>query len=138
MEAKVYYHEIIDYVQDNYHQTIKIDNKTSKSLSVIYTVKAFVVLSKKMTLDINIDAVTTTSVTISYGGSIGVGAIVTAALAVLKAKMPEFDAAIHHKEGNALIVELDKFEKLKSIFQFLELENLSFTADYIILSLRLK
>jgi len=63
-------------------------------------------------LTIKVESLIGTDLTVSYGGPIGTGLLITGALAFLSSRMPNYDKAIETAESNRILVHLCEFNQL--------------------------
>jgi tetrahydromethanopterin S-methyltransferase subunit G len=133
MKIELPYTELSEYVQTHFNQEISIAYIDSKIVDV-KTKVTFVPVK----LTIKVESLIGTDLTVSYGGPIGTGLLITGALAFLSSRMPNYDKAIETAESNRILVHLREFDQLSSVLEKVELVDLQFSASSIIVQLKLK
>jgi tetrahydromethanopterin S-methyltransferase subunit G len=133
MKIELSYTELSEYVLTHFNQEISIAYIDSK----IVDVKAKVTFVP-VKLTIKVESLIGTDLTVSYGGPIGTGLLITGALAFLSSRMPNYDKAIETAESNRILVHLCEFNQLSSVLEKVELVDLQFSASSIIVQLKLK
>lgn len=133
MKIELPYTELSEYIQTHFNQEISVAYIDSKTVNV--KAKATFVPVK---LSIRVESLLGTDLTLSYGGPIGTGLLITGAIAFLNLRMLHDEQAIEKIGSNQIIIHLGDFDQLSSALEKLELVDLQFSASSIIVQLKLK
>lgn len=137
MEIKISFAEIGSYVKEHYGKTVTVSHKSARELRVGYGKSA---LLKLMSVGVNIgiDKVESSAVTVSHGGGLGVDVVVAGALTYLRNKMPEISNGITPLKDNHIRVDFSAIDRTKPVFEAIALRDVKVLEDAILVTLRLK
>lgn len=137
MVVNITFKELSEYVAHSYGQQIGFKQVSDKTLCVTMSKKVMFV-PINIDLNLTIEGVLPDAVVLAYDGGIGVDMIITGALTVLKARVPQFEQAVICAESHRLKICLSKIEQTKSIVEALAIDDIMVNPDGLSLTAHLK
>lgn len=137
MNISLTFTELSGYVKSRYGKELTFSKASEKTLRISYVQK---ILFKdiRIPVDLAIEDVRPDTIAIRYDGGFGIDMIITGAIAFLKAKLPEFEAALQTSEGHRLNIQLSKIEQTKKAMEILCLKDILIHPDKLEIILNLK
>lgn len=137
MNISLTFTELSDYVKSRYGKELTFSKAEENTLRISYVQK---ILFKdiRIPVDLAIEDVRPDAIAIRYDGGFGIDMIITGAIAFLKAKLPEFEAALQTSEGHRLSIQLSKIEQTKKAMEILCLKDILIHPDKLEIILNLK
>ena len=134
MEIKLSFEELKAYVQEHYGQTLVFSKAGENTLCVAYS-KRVLIKTVQVPVNITIEEVTPTTVTVSYDGKVlGLALIIGGALKAAKSLMPELTEAISTGEGHRITIDLGRLKQTMSLVKAVALRAIHIHDDSIVIS----
>ncbi len=132
MKVSVAFTEIQDYLLSHFHKSVKlgyVDGSTVE-ISVLVKVLGF---TKQIGIQLSVRKIEGTDLFLAYNGKMGIDLLVGPALAFVKRLVPEKTDFVQALSDNAIKIALGDIDKLEKVFEKVELKNIMFAPDGIIL-----
>lgn len=126
MKLILNYSELRDYITDHYHVNASFARIHDDEICVSFVQKMFI-KTIQINLNLHVEEICNDSITLSYDNGIGIDMIISGVLLFLKKKFPEYDNLISAIKSNMICIHLKNIEKLQSILETVELNNIRFT-----------
>ena len=135
MKLLLTYPELQTYINDHYGKQIETAYVSDNTICVSYILK-ILFIKKTISIDISIDKVDGTDIYLSHRGGIGIDLIVKGALKFLKQTLN--NQSIEIVDSEKIIIHLNQIETLNKILEIMELKNICFDIQHIIIEAKLK
>ena len=122
MNIQIPYNELSGFVRDRFNQDLVMACVDERTISVGKEIRV-AMLRKLVSVNLTVKQVSDNDVTLVYNGGMGLDLLVKAALKYFKEKMGGF---VEEREGNTLVVHLQKIDQLKDALKTVSLRGLVF------------
>lgn len=136
MDINVSFSEIHNYIEKHYGQDVKLSKESCDTVRVVASKKMLINVS--VPVNIKIERVTPSSVTICYDAFMGVDYIISGILSYVLGKYPEIASGVLKEKDNRVSVNLALIEKAESIIEKLDLKSISVEDDGLRMIVKLK
>lgn len=137
MTLNIPFAELSEYINKHYGKTVAFARVGYKALCISYEQH---IVFKTITIPINIsiEDVTPTSVTVKYDGGFGIDMIISGVLSIIKAKLPELRDVIVADNEHLIRIELGNMSNTQAIFETLILNDIVIVNDGVSVTANLK
>ena len=125
MKLSISYSELQDYVASHFHKTVNLGFVDEATVSVSVPIKVFG-FTKSVSINIIVKKIEGTDLFLSYDGKMGIDLLVSPAISYAKKLVPEKADWVELMPGNILKLHLGDIDKMKKVFEKLELNNIFF------------
>ena len=122
MNIQIPYNELSGFVRDRFNQDLVMACVDERTISVGKEIRV-AMLRKLVSVNLTVKQVSDNDVTLVYNGGMGLDLLVKAALKYFKEKM---GGLVEEREGNTLVVHLQKIDQLKDALKAVSLRGLAF------------
>ena len=122
MNIQLPYNELSGFVRDRFNQDLVMACVDERTISVGKEIRV-AMLRKLVSVNLTVKQVSDNDVTLVYNGGMGLDLLVKAALKYFKEKM---GGLVEEREGNTLVVHLQKIDQLKDALKAVSLRGLAF------------
>lgn len=131
MKISITYAELQDYVASHFHKTINLGyvDETMVSVSVPIKVLGF---TKSISINLIVKKIEGTDLFLSYDGKMGIDMLVSPAISYAKKLVPEKAGWVEQMPGNIVKLRLGDIDKLQKVFEKVELNNILFEQENIV------
>lgn len=136
MDINVSFTEIHNYIEKHYGQDVKLSKESCDTVRVVASKKMLINVS--VPVNIKIERVTPSSVTIYYDAFMGVDYIISGVLSYVLGKYPEIASGVLKEKDNRVSVNLALIEKAEFIIEKLDLKSISVEDDGLRMIVKLK
>ena len=131
MKLAITYSELQDYVANHFHKTVNLGYVDGATVSVSVPIKVFG-FTKSVSINIIVKNIEGTDLFLSYDGKMGIDLLVSPAISYAKKLVPEKADWVEQMPGNILKLRLGDIDKMKKVFEKLELNNIFFEQGNIV------
>ena len=131
MKLSISYSELQDYVASHFHKTVNLGFVDEATVSVSVPIKVFG-FTKSVSINITVKKIEGTDLFLSYDGKMGIDLLVSPAISYAKKLVPEKADWVEQMPGNILKLRLGDIDKMKKVFEKLELNNIFFEQENIV------
>ena len=131
MKLAITYSEPQDYVASHFHKTVNLGFVDEATVSVSVPIKVFG-FTKSVSINIIVKKIEGTDLFLSYDGKMGIDLLVSPAISYAKKLVPEKADWVEQMPGNILKLRLGDIDKMKKVFEKLELNNIFFEQENIV------
>lgn len=131
MKLAITYSEPQDYVASHFHKTVNLGFVDEATVSVSVPIKVFG-FTKSVSINITVKKIEGTDLFLSYDGKMGIDLLVSPAISYAKKLVPEKADWVEQMPGNILKLRLGDIDKMKKVFEKLELNNIFFEQENIV------
>ena len=131
MKLAITYAELQDYVASHFHKTVNLGFVDEATVSVSVPIKVFG-FTKSVSINITVKKIEGTDLFLSYDGKMGIDLLVSPAISYAKKLVPEKADWVEQMPGNILKLRLGDIDKMKKVFEKLELNNIFFEQENIV------
>lgn len=137
MTLNISFAELSEYINKHYGKKVAFARVGYKALCVSYEQH---IVFKTITIPINIsiEDVTPTSVTVKYDGGFGIDMIICGVLSFIKAKLPELQDVIVAGNEHLIRIELGNISNTQALFETLILNDIVIVNDGVAVTANLK
>ena len=126
MKATVSYQELQKLVTEQTQQPISFEFVDQKTLKVLYELNLGIT-KRKIGADVKILEVLGTDLRAQYSAGFGMDGLVGIALNMVKDKIPA--GLLEEQADHVLLVHLDKIDKLKPVFERIDVKDINMLAE---------
>lgn len=126
MKATVSYQELQKLVTEQTQQPISFEFVDQKTLKVLYELNLGIT-KRKIGADVKILEVLGTDLRAQYSAGFGMDGLVGIALNMVKDKIPA--GLLEEQANHVLLVHLDKIDKLKPVFERINVKDINMLAE---------
>lgn len=131
MKLAITYSEPQDYVASHFHKTVNLGFVDEATVSVSVPIKVFG-FTKSVSINIIVKKIEGTDLFLSYDGKMGIDLLVSPAISYAKKLVPEKADWVELMPGNIVRLHLGDIDKMKKVFEKLELNNIFFEQGNIV------
>ena len=131
MKIAITYAELQDYVASHFKKTVNLGyvDETTVSVSVPIKVLGF---TKSISINLIVKKIEGTDLFLSYDGKMGIDMLVSPAISYAKKLVPEKAGWVEQMPGNIVKLRLGDIDKAQKVFEKVELNNILFEQENIV------
>lgn len=137
MEVRIKYTEIQEFILNNFHKEVGLTYVDPSTVSVSTKIKVFAFV-KNVGVDLKVEKLEGSILHLVYSGKLGIEMLISPAISFLKKLVPEKTNLISQGTGSRVFVNLAEIDQLKAVLDKVELKNISFDENHIIVEASLK
>lgn len=126
MKASVSYKELQKLVTEQTNQPIGFEFVNQKTVKVLYDLNLGI-MKKKIGVDFKILDIVGSDLKVQYSAGFGMDGMVSMALNMIRDKIPA--GLLEEQPDHVLLVHLDKVDKLKPVFERIEVKDINMLAE---------
>lgn len=126
MKASVSYQELQKLVAEQTHQPISFEFVDQKTVKVLYELNLGI-MKKKVGIDLKVLDIVGTDLRIRYSAGFGMDSVVGMALNMVRDKIPT--GLLEEQPDQVLLVHLDKIDKIKPVFERIDIKDVNMLAE---------
>ena len=126
MKASVSYLELQRLIAEQTQQPISFEFVDNKTIKVFYELNLGF-MKKKVGIDLKVLNIEGTKLRVMYSAGFGMDGLVGVALNMMKDRMPA--GLIEEQPNRNLLVHLDKIDKIKPIFERIDVKDINMLAE---------
>ena len=126
MKASVSYKELQKLVTEQTNQPISFEFVNPKTVKVLYDLNLGI-MKKTIGVDFKILDIVGTNLRVQYSAGFGMDGMVSMALNMIRDKIPA--GLLEEQPDHVLLVHLDKVDKLKPVFERIEVKDINMLAE---------
>lgn len=126
MKASVSYLELQRLITEQTHQPISFEFVDDKTVKVLYELNLGI-MKKKVGIDLKVLDIVGTDLRVRFSAGFGMDGLVRMALNMLKDKIPV--GLLEEQPNNELLVHLDKIDKIKPVFERIDVKDVNMLAE---------
>lgn len=126
MKASVSYIELQRLIVENTHQPISFEPVDSKTVKVQYELNLGI-MKKKVGIDLKVLEVVGSDLRLQYSAGFGMDSMVGMALNMVKDKIPV--GLIEEQPDHVLLVHLGQIEKMRPVFDKIDVKDINMLAE---------
>lgn len=131
MKLAITYSELQEYVAGHFKKNVNLGYVDEATVSVSLPIKVFG-FTKSVGINIIVKKVEGTDLFLSYDGKMGIDLLVSPAISYAKKLVPGKADWVEQMPGNILKLRLGDIDQMKKVFEKLELNNIFFEQDSIV------
>lgn len=126
MKASISYQELQKLITENVKQPISFEPVDDKTIKVWYELNLGI-MKKKIGIDLKVLEIAGTNLRVRYAAGFGMDGLVRMALNMAKDRIPT--GLLEEQPNNELLVHLDKLDKVKPVFERIEVKDVNLLVD---------
>ena len=126
MKASVSYNELQKLVTEQTNQPIGFEFVNQKTVKVLYDLNLGI-MKKKIGVDFKILDIVGTDLRVQYSAGFGMDGLVSMALNKIRDKIPA--GLLEEQPDHVLLLHLDKIDKIKPVFERIEVKDINMLAE---------
>ena len=126
MKASVSYQELQKLVTEQTQQPISFEFVDPKTIKVLYEVNLGI-MKKKIGIDLHVLEILGTDLKVHYSAGFGMDGLVGMALGMVKDKIPA--GLLEEQPDRVLLLHLDKIDKIKPVFERINVKDINMLAE---------
>ena len=126
MKASVSYQELQKLVTEQTQQPISFEFVDQKTIKVLYELNLGI-MKKKIGVDLRILDIVGTDLRVRYAAGFGMDGLVGMALNMVRNKIPE--GLLEEQPDHVLLLHLGKVDKLKPVFERIDVKDVNMLAE---------
>ena len=126
MKASVSYQELQKLVTEQTKQPIGFEFVDQKTVKVLYELNLGI-MKKKIGIDLKMLDILGTDLRVKYSAGFGMDGLVGMALNMVKDKIPA--GLLEEQPDHVLLVHLDKIDKIKPVFERIDVKDINMLAE---------
>ena len=126
MKASVSYQELQKLVTEQTKQPISFEFVDQKTIKVLYEVNLGI-MKKKIGIDLHVLEILGTDLKVQYSAGFGMDGLVGMALGMVKDKIPA--GLLEELPDRVLLLHLDKIDKIKPVFERIDVKDINMLAE---------
>jgi hypothetical protein len=126
MKASVSYKELQKLVTEQTNQPIGFEFVNQKTVKVLYDLNLGI-MKKKIGVDLKFLDIVGSNLRVQYSAGFGMDGMVSMALNMIRDKIPA--GLLEEQPDHVLLVHLDKVDKLKPVFERIEVKDINMLAE---------
>lgn len=126
MKASVSYQELQRLVTEQTKQPISFEFVDNKTIKVLYELNLGII-KKKVGIDLKVIDIIGTDLRLLYSAGFGMDGLVSMALNMAKEKIPA--GLLEEQPNHVLLVHLDKIDKIKPVFERIDVKDVNMLAE---------
>jgi hypothetical protein len=126
MKASVSYQELQKLVTEQTKQPISFEFVDPKTIKVMYELNLGI-MKKKVGIDLKVLEIVGTDLLVKYSAGFGMDGLVGMALGMVRDKIPA--GFLEEQPDHVLLLHLDKIDKIKSVFERIDVKDVNMLAE---------
>ncbi len=126
MKASVSYKELQKLVTEQTNQPIGFEFVNSKTVKVLYDLNLGI-MKKKIGVDLKFLDIVGSNLRVQYSAGFGMDGMVSMALNMVRNKIPA--GLLEEQPDRVLLLHLDKIDKIKPVFERIEVKDINMLAE---------
>ncbi len=126
MKASVSYKELQKLVTDQTHQPIGFEFVNPKTVKVLYELNLGI-MKKKIGVDLKVLDIVGSDLRVQYSAGFGMDGMVSMALNLVRDRIPA--GLLEEQPNHVLLLHLDKIDKIKPVFERIEVKDINMLAE---------
>jgi hypothetical protein len=126
MKASVSYNELQKLVTEQTNQPIGFEFVNQKTVKVLYDLNLGI-MKKKIGVDFKILDIVGSDLKVQYSAGFGMDGMVSMALNMIRDKIPA--GLLEEQPDHVLLLHLDKIDKIKPVFERIEVKDINMLAE---------
>ena len=126
MKASVSYKELQKLVTEQTNQPISFEFVNPKTVKVLYDLNLGI-MKKTIGVDFKILDIVGTNLRVQYSAGFGMDSLVSMALNMIRDKIPA--GLLEEQPDHVLLLHLDKIDKIKPVFERIEVKDINMLAE---------
>lgn len=126
MKASISYQELQRLVIEQTKQPISFDFVDNKTVKVLYELNLGLI-KKKISVDLKVLNIVGSDLRVKYSGGFGMDGLVKMALNMANDKIPT--GLLEEQPDHVLLVHLDKIDKIKPVFERIDVKDINMLAE---------
>ena len=126
MKASVSYQELQKLVTEQTKQPISFEFVDPKTVKVLYELN-LAIMKKKVGIDLKVLDIVGTDLRVNYSAGFGMDGVVGMALNMVRDKIPA--GLLEEQPDHVLLVHLDKIDKVKPVFERIDVKDINMLAE---------
>lgn len=126
MKASVSYKELQKLVTEQTNQPISFEFVNPKTVKVLYDLNLGI-MKKTIGVDFKILDIVGTNLRVQYSAGFGMDSLVSMALNMVRDKIPV--GLLKEQPDHVLLLHLDKIDKIKPVFERIEVKDINMLAE---------
>lgn len=126
MKASVSYNELQKLVTEQTNQPIGFEFVNQKTVKVLYDLNLGI-MKKKIGVDFKILDIVGSDLKVQYSAGFGMDGMVSMALNMIRDKIPA--GLLEEQPDHVLLLHLDKIDKIKPMFERIEVKDINMLAE---------
>lgn len=126
MKASVSYQELQKLVTEQTRQPISFEFVDVKTLKVLYELNLGI-MKKKLGVDLKVLDIVGTDLRVQYSAGFGMDGMVGMALNMVRDKIPA--GLLEEQPDRVLLLHLDQIDKLKTVFERINVKDINMLSD---------
>lgn len=126
MKASVSYNELQKLVTEQTDQPISFEFVNSKTVKVLYDLNLGI-MKKKIGVDLKFLDIVGSNLRVQYSAGFGMDGMVSMALNMIRDKIPA--GLLEEQPDHVLLLHLDKIDKIKPVFERIEVKDINMLAE---------
>lgn len=128
MKASISYQELQKLVTEQTQQPISFEFVDQKTIKVLYELNLGI-MKKKIGIDVKVLDLVGTDLRVRYAAGFGMDGMVGMALGMVRDKIPE--GLLEEQPDHVLLLHLDKIDKIKPVFERIDVKDLHMLAEAV-------
>ena len=128
MKASVSYQELQRLVTEQTKQPISFDFVDNKTVKVLYELNLGL-MKKNISVDMKVLDIVGSNLRVKYSGGFGMDGLVKMALNMVKDKIPT--DLLEEQPDHILLVHLDKIDKIKPVFERIDVKEVNMLTEVL-------
>ena len=128
MKASISYQELQKLVTEQTQQPISFEFVDQKTIKVLYELNLGI-MKKKIGVDVKVLDLVGTDLRVQYAAGFGMDGMVGKALGMVRDKIPE--GLLEEQPDHVLLLHLDKIDKIKPVFERIDVKDLHMLAEAV-------
>lgn len=126
MKASVSYQELQKLVTEQTNQPISFEFVNPKTVKVLYELNLGI-MKKKIGVDLKVLDIVGSDLRVQYSAGFGMDGMVSMALNLVRDKIPA--GLLEEQPDRVLLLHLDKIDKIKPVFERIEVKDINMLAE---------
>lgn len=126
MKASVSYQELQKLVTEQTNQPISFEFVNPKTVKVLYELNLGI-MKKRVGIDLRVLDIVGTELRVQYSAGFGMDGMVSMALNLVRDKIPA--GLLEEQPDRVLLLHLDKIDKIKPVFERIEVKDINMLAE---------
>jgi hypothetical protein len=126
MKASISYQELQRLISEQIQQPISFEFVDNKTVKVLYELNLGI-MRKKVSIDLKVLDIVGTDLRVRYAGGFGMDGLVRMALNMMRDKIPT--GLLEELPNNELLVHLATIDKIKPVFERIDVKDVNMLAE---------
>ena len=131
MKIAITYAELQEYVASHFKKTVNLGYVDGATVSVSVPIKVLG-FTKSISINLIVKKIAGTDLFLSYDGKMGIDMLVSPVISYAKKLVPEKAGWVEQMPGNIVKLRLGDIDKAQKVFEKVELNNILFEQENIV------